>query len=336
MPISGPSSYPAVCQAFHSHWGDVDAALGAPNPLVLAGYLVKSTSPVTRAAFKGWYDELMAARTKVEEVGVDLDLARGALADLRAALAVRVLQFNKAVRGNIPDTRYARSLPEVPNEFTNATDFLNAVTRVRKLWLAINGDLLLGLSLPLTLEGGYTVETFEQAYKGVTPPMGLQGLQEKMSDALSQLKLERESRNDLQDRLYELLKAYRQVVATKFPAGHAILDALPALTPAPGSTPQGVTVTGVWDATAGKAKIEVQGAVPANAAVLEVRGVPGLDFDGDDEVTLGTIPLGGPLVFLTDSFHGVPGQSGAYKVYVKTAEGNEAGSNAVTVTRPVP
>jgi hypothetical protein len=335
MPISGPSSYPVVCQLFFSHWGDVDAALGALNPLVLAGYLVKSTTPVTRAAFKGWYDDLMEVRATVEDVGVDLDLARGALTDLRTALAVRVLQFNKAVRGNVPDSRYARSLADVPNEFTNATDFLHAVRRVRKLWLAINADPSLGLTAPLTLEGGYPVASFEAAANGATTEFGLQGLQEKVSDAMSQLKLDRESRNDLQDRLYELLKAYRQVVATKFPEGHAILDAMPALTPAPGSTPDAVTIAVSWDTLAGKAKIEVQGAVPANAAELEVRGVPGLDYDRDDEVTLGTIPLGGSLVFLTNQFHAVAGQSGAYKVYVKTALGHEAGSNAGAVTRPV-
>ena len=328
MPISGPSSYPSVCQLFHSHWGSVDTALGAP--LVLAGFLIRSTTPVNRVAFKGWYDELMAQRTLVEESLVAVELARGAFTDLRTELAVRVLQFNKAVRGNAPGTRYDRSLPDAPNEFTNAADFLSAVTRVRSLWVALNADASLAIGGPLLLEGGFAVAGFAGLYQGVA---GLQARQEALADAMAHLRLERESRNDLQDRLYELLKGYRQVVATKFPAGHAILDAMPVLSPAPGSTPPAVTITATWDAATQMARVEVQGAVPAGVASLQVRGLPGVDYDSDDESVLGSIPLGGPLVFSTASFLGAVGLSAVFKVYTMTALGHEAGSNAAVVTR---
>lgn len=306
------------------------------SALVLAGHLIKASQPVTLAVFDDLYDDLMAQRTKVAESLVALDLTRGDLRELKQALVTRINQFNKAVRGNAPGGKYERSLPPLPDLDTNQTDFISAAVRVKQLWTAINADTALGIDLPMTLEGVFTLANFTTLMTGTPPTVpGVKESYEALAERQGQVKLDREYRNDLQDRIYTLLKAYRQVLPTKFPAGHALLDSLPVLTPPPGATPPAVVITAEWDAVEEKAKITVLGTVPEGVVELEVRGLPGTDYDGEDDSVLGSIPLEGPLVFLTATYHATPGQSGSYKVFTKSALGHEAGSNAESVTRPV-
>lgn len=70
-------------------------------------------------------------------------------------------------------------------------------------------------------------------------------------------------------------------------------------------------------------------------ASYEVRGVAGPEYDAEDETVVATILPGSPRSLITDFALGVPGGAATYKVYVITGTGNERGSNAVTVTRPV-
>ena len=341
--ISGPSSYVQVGLQFFNHWADANTALGGGDRIVLAGFLAKSTSPITRAAFKGWYDEVLAERTLVSTKLVDLDLARGALEDIKSALVLRAGQFHKAVRGNAPGSRYERSLAALAQIDDTQSVFTDAMLRIRQVWTALNADTSLGLALPVTLEGNFPLEGFLQLFNGVPgaqpndPPQvpGLRHRYEALTDLEGEVKLAREMRNDLQDRLYEMMKAYRSVLPQKFLEGHAILESMPVLTSPQGSPPAAVQVVVTFDTVSQKAKIVVQGAVPAGVSELEVRGVPGLAYSVEDEEDLGSIPLGGPLEFLTDTFHQAPGQSGTYRVYTKNSEGRESGSNTGSATRPV-
>ncbi len=340
--ISGPSSYVHVGLQFYHHWADANTALGGGDKIVLAGFLAKSTTPVTRAAFKEWYDLLIAERTLVSTKLVDWDLARGALEDIKSALIVRAVQFHKAVRGNAPGSRYERALVALAQVDDTQSVFTDAMLRIRQVWTAMNADTLLGMALPVTLEGDFSLANFLTLLNGIPganpndPPQvpGLQHRYEAVTDLEGELKLAREMRNDLQDRLYEMMKAYRSVLPQKFPEGHAILDSMPALTPPQGSPPPSVQIVVTFDVGAQKAKIVVQGSVPAGVSELEVRGVPGLEYSVEDENDLGTIPLGGPLEFLSNTFHQAPGQSGTYRVYTKNGEGREAGSNTGSATRP--
>ena len=218
---------------------------------------------------------------------------------------------------------------------TEAT-IVDAFTRLRQVWTKLNEATSLGIALPVTLEGGYTLGTFiGEIVGGGSASPGLKPTFDALREIEGQVKWEREVRNDMQEVIYALMKAYRQMVGTKFPEGNAILDALPALTPPQGATPPAVVIAVTWDAAAMKAKIALVGPVPAGVTELEVRGVPGSSYVADDENVLGTIPLGGPLFFLTDTYHQLSGQSGSYKVFTSNATGHEAGSNAGTATRPV-
>lgn len=333
--ISGPSSYVAVGQQFYVHWGDVDGALGSA-PLVLPGALAKSATPLGRVDFKAIYDALILQRETISEHLVDLDLARGSLEDMKRALIVRADQLHRAVRGNAPGSRYERSLPPLAQMDDSEATLVDAFTRLRQIWTKLNADTTLGIALPVTLEGGYTVEEFATQIAPVAPgAVGLKSSFDALREVEGQVKWEREVRNDMQEVLYALMKAYRQMVGTKFLEGNAILDALPALTPPQGATPPAVVIAVTWDAATMKAKIALVGPVPAGVTELEVRGVPGSSYVADDENVLGTIPLGGPLFFLTDTYHQMPGQSGTYRVFTSNSEGNEAGSNEGTATRPL-
>ena len=339
--ISGPSSYVSVGLQVFNHWADANAVLGAGTEIVLACFFAKSSQPITRTVFKDWYDELNVQRGVVASMLVDLDLARGSLVDIKAALIVRAEQFHKAVRGNAPGTRYERSLAALAQMDDTQSVFNDAMVRIRQLWTALNADTTLGLALPVTLEGSFSLANFLSLYNGTPgaqpgdPPLvpGLAGRYGAVTELEGDLKFARETRNDLQERLYEMMKGYRSVLPGKFAAGHAVLDSMPALTPPQGSPPPAVEIMVSFDAGQQKAKIEVVGSVPQGVAEIEVRGVAGLVYSVEDENDLGTIPLAGPLVFYTDTYHQAPGQSGSYRAYTKSGEGREAGSNTGSATR---
>jgi hypothetical protein len=73
----------------------------------------------------------------------------------------------------------------------------------------------------------------------------------------------------------------------------------------------------------------------ADLTSYQLRSVPGPDYSSDDESTLATIPAGGSLTYNTSAGFGIPGSAVSYKVHVRLSTGTEAGSDAVTVTRPV-
>ena len=339
--ISGPSSYVSVALQFFNHWEDANDLLGGSSPIVLAGYLAKSSQPITRVVFKQWYDDLMGARGDVSSTLVDLDLARGALVDIKTSLIVRADQFHKAVRGNAAGSRYERTLAALAQVDDTQSVFSDAMVRIRQVWTALNGDTSFGMVLPLTLEGNFALGSFLTLFNGVPgalptdPPLvpGLRHRYEAVTELEGRLKFARETRNDLQDRMYEMMKAYRQVLPQKVPAGHALLDSLPVLTPPQGSPPPAVQIMVSYDVGQQKAKIEVVGSVPQGVTEIEVRGVAGLVYSVEDENDLGTVSLAGPLVFYTDTYHQAPGQSGSYRAYTKNGEGREAGSNTGSATR---
>lgn len=328
MPISGASSYVPTCQAFLSHWEDVDSVLGAATPLTIAGQVLGQSTPIFRAGFEALYNSLLAQRDAVTTTLVDLDLARGDAQDLRAKLVTRIGQFIGEVRGNLAGTKYERALPELPDSQSTQDTLQKATVRAVALWTKLNADLTTGMTLPLVLEGGFALGGLTDLMNAI--PLTYLALEK----ARGQVKLEREERNDLQDRIYPVLKAYRQVMPQKFPAGHALITALPDLTPKPGATPDAVALTAVWSAADTKAKLEWAASSESALDHYEVRAVPGEEYDVDDEVQVASIPKNGPRLLLTEQFLSAPGQHASFKVYVVLTTGNEAGSEPVTVTRP--
>lgn len=67
----------------------------------------------------------------------------------------------------------------------------------------------------------------------------------------------------------------------------------------------------------------------------EVWGAAGNDYNGDDESLLATIEPDAARELFTTFALNTPGVVAGFKVYVVLSSGNERGSAAVYVTRPV-
>jgi len=183
------------------------------------------------------------------------------------------------------------------------------------------------VALPMALMSGFDRPSFDAARGGVHPAY------ETLSDAEVALRLAREARNDFQDRIYPLLKAYRLKLPTVFPEGHAVLDSMPRLTPAAGHTPDAVVAEAVWDVASAKAKVTWPASEEADLARFAVRGAPGNDYNTEDEETVATVLPGDAREVLTNFALTTPGLTAGFKVYVVLNTGNERGSDPVYVTR---
>jgi hypothetical protein len=323
MPITGPSSYPAVIGEFLGHWEAVNAVVGGLYGIGLQGGIMREDL----VALQG---ELEAKRDAVTDAGVDRSLARAQLDVLIAKLQGKMVEFNRRVRADFAGTPYERALPVAFSVGDAEAAVRETLRHMGRVWEKINqiSPAPAGVAMPLVLLGGYSRANFD------LDRTALRMAYRALGDAQVDLKLAREVRNDLQDRIYEVLKIYRLKIPTALPEGHALLDALPALTPPTGHTPSPVAVQGVWDAGAQKAKITWAASAEAEVREYEVRGVPGDDYQAEDEEVLATFGPEEAREFLTDFALGAPEVTAGYKVYVVLESGNERGSEAVFVTRP--
>lgn len=323
MPLSGPATFPPTITEFLGHWAAVNTFLGVGNELVLAG-------GISRTTLEGLLEELETARDAVTDAGVDRTLARQVLNGQIAVLQGRLVEFNARVRADLAGSAYARSLQDAFAIGDAEAPVREGLRAMARLWLKINAIAAppSGVTLPLVLLDGYTLAAFDADREA------LRTAYRTLSDAEVDLRLAREARNDLQDVIQPALKAYRMKVPVSVPAGHALIDSLPALTPPEGHTPEPVAVTGVWQASTTEAKVTWEASEDAELQEYQVRGVPGDDYVTEDEVTLATVLPGAPLELLTDFALGSPGSIAGFKVYVVLTTGRERGSEPVFVTRP--
>jgi len=203
--------------------------------------------------------------------------------------------------------------------------------QMSQLWLLVDAMAPVppGLSLPMVLLGGCDAVAFEAERAALDAAYGT------LSAAGMSLGLAREDRNDLQDGIYAVLKAYRAKLPSSFLAGHAMIGTLPPLTPAGGHTPNPVTAAAVWDAASAQAKVTWGASSEAELSHYEVRGDPGEAYLSADETLLATVPPAEAREFFTDFALGTPEVTAGFKVFVVLHTGNERGSKAVYVTRPV-
>lgn len=323
MPINGPSSYPATTDQFLKHWTDANAKLGAGKAIVLTGNISVADLQTKR-------DLLGTKRDAVTDAGLDRALAREALTTLVTRLQGKLVEFNGRVRADLPGSTFARVLPGAFAVGAAESAVREALRQMRTLWVKINAvsPAPAGVVLPMVLLDGTTAAQAEADAEA------LRVAYRALSDAEQALKLAREERNDVQDVIYEILKSYRLKVPTAVPADDALLQTLPALTPAAGHTPAAVKATGAWDAASAEAKVTWTASTEAELSHYEVRGVAGESYNTDDETVLATIDAGVPRELRTDFALSAPGLTAGFKVYVVLKTGNEKGSDAVYVKRP--
>lgn len=321
MAITGPSSFIPTVQEFLFHWLQVNAGLGVNGPLVMP-------DGTTQAMLTTHHVTLTGFKTSIAGKVNDVEIARGQLDLQKTALLGRLGEFNRKVRGLLSHTAYVHALPLAPSSGTSAAVVIDALEDMGTLWVKINAASIPGFTSPLTLLGGYAVATFD------TDLAALRTAANAWQNAVQDVKLERDKRNDLQDLVYPLLKDYRQVVQGLFAPSDALVDSLPRLSPDPGSTPDPVAASGVWDAATLQAKLTWSASSDPHLSHSEIRFCAGADYSTNDETSLGTVLPSEPLEFLTAAGLSTPGSTASFKVYVILTTNNEKGSNTVTITRP--
>ena len=320
MVISGPSSYPATISLFLTHWDAVNTELGAGGPLVLP-------DGTTRALLSTMYDDLVSFAASIQGNLNDQEIARGTINLSKAALLDRLGEFNRKVRGFLAKTPYANALPDVPTANAGQARILGPLDDCSSLWAKINAATIPNFTPPLLMPDGYPIATFD------TDLAALKTAYQSYSEAEQTLKLEREKRNDLQDKAKTALRDYRAAVQGSFPAEHAMVTSLPALTPAPGSTPGTLTASGQWDDLSNEAVITWTESSDPNLDHYSIRVTYGATYDTENDSVIGT-ESPGTLEFRTTDGLFNPGDVASFKVYVVLTTVNEAGSNTVTITRP--
>jgi hypothetical protein len=321
MPISSIGSYVPTINGFVTHWSAANAALGGEGPLVLNG-------PVTVSDLSDLGDTLQAFALSIAGKLNDVEIARQNLELSKIALLGRLGEFNRKVRGFLSHTAFVTALPLVPGSTAGSGTILAALDDMATLWGKINSAAIAGFTGPLMLLSGYALGAFS------TELTGLKSAYAALSAADQEVTLERERRNVAQTKAYGILVDYRKAVAGMFDPLDAIVASLPKLTPDPGSTPDAPTAGGAWDVTTQMAKITFTASASANIDHYELRMSPGPSYSTENESVIASVSPPEPLEFLSDAGLTSPGDIASFKVYAVTTTGNEAGSNAVTITRP--
>ena len=321
MPISTIGSYVPTMNGFLTHWSAANVALGAGGPLVLPG-------PVAVADLTGLRDSLQAFALSIAGKLNDVEIGRQGMELSKLALLSRLAEFNRRVRGFLSHTAFVAALPLVPVASSGPGTILAALDDLVTLWGKINAATIPGFTGPLLLLNSYAVATFS------TDLTGLKTAYITFQAADQEVTLERERRNGTQMTAYTALVDYRKAVLGTFDPLDALVASLPKLTPDPGSTPDAVTATGVWDVPTQQAKITFTASTEQNLDHYELRMSPGPIYSTENETVVASLAPTDPREFLTDAGLTSSDDVASFKVCVITTTGNEAGSNAVTVTRP--
>ena len=275
-------------------------------------------------------DALATKQSELEGKINDHEIARGDLDIKKTDVLVRLNQFNEKVRAFLGTTSFVRALPKVPTFTDGQGHFVPPVDDMSTLWTKINAAVgVPNFTPPLTLLGGYTLVLYQVELTAIKTQFETVGREEV------QVRLKRGERTALEEVIYPLLKLYRQVVPTYFAANSPLISSMPALSPEPGSTPDAVDATGVWNAPTTQGKITWTAPTATDVDKIEIRSSPGSTYNSEDETVVGTVAKDAPREFLTSHGLGTPGAVAVFKVYVITLTGNEKGSNTVKITRPV-
>lgn len=321
MPITGPSSYLPTTTEFIEHWAATTAALPPADPIILEGGATSATFANLRAT-------LVTQRGNVEAQDLEVLLARGALEMAKEALLAKLNLFNALVRGAMGSSVYARALPRVPGIGDGREVFSSPMVQGVNLWLKINAAPPAGVTAPVVLADGTTQGAL------ATAVAALEGLYDEATVQELGFTLLLEERNDTQDGLYALMKAYRLAVPVRFLPGDALFDSLPVLTPTSGRTPDAVELSGAWNAGEAAAHLTATVSTDPDLKEYELRWCAGASYSTNADHVAGTVPAGTTPVFVTTKGLMVSGATASFRVYVRLTTGGEAGSETVVVTRP--
>ncbi len=325
MPITNNASYIPTMNSFLAHWNQVNVVMPAPLLIKVEGV----TGPVGAGEFVLQRANLHDSFLEVIDKLNDGEIARGDITIKKPALLLWLNEFVGLLEVYYQGTPFLNARPKVPNVTDGQDRFLTPMYDMLSLWVKLNaGSAPDGLTLPLELSDGTLVADAQAAVAALATSY----LSEKMQ--VQNVSLARSKRDLSKAKAYAMMKAYRVAVASRCAQHPELVDTLPALSPTPGHTPEAVAASAVFEAP-DKSRVTYEASTDADLDRYELRGNPGETYSDDDAVVILTNAPGDPLEFLTSFGLSAPGTEVALKVYVVLTMGNEAGSTAMVVARPV-
>ena len=323
--ITGPSSYNTVMTAFAQHWLTGNSKL-APGAIVLT--LPDKTS-MTQAQFTTLRVALETQQDVVQSRLVAAGIARGNVNVLKASLLPKLNLFISLMDGSYQGTGFYEMRPYAPSITDGKESFLLPLGKAMELWKAMNeGAAPAGVTLPLMLGDGTDQSAFASeisalifAYAELTRKEVLLGIA-------------RGDRNVIQVRAYGAMLAYREGATNNYVLHPEMMDTLPRLSPLPGHTPAAVNASAVLEAP-DHSKIVHDASTDPLLERYELRGCAGPDWNEEDALVIASHAPNAPREFSTDFALNQPGAEAVFKLYVILSTGNEAGSAAMAVQRPL-
>lgn len=325
MPLTSIGSYLTTMDEFLAHWSQVNVELGGTPETQM-----KLKGGHTLADFTADQAALQAAITALPDLENDRQLAAADRDAEKANLRERLRQFRAAVSNELDETPYERALPKLVELGSAETKFLAAFDDMASLWAKINADTTTpGFTAPLTLAGAYALAGFTVDLAGLRT--GFKTVTNTESDA----RLARERRDQQLDDVRERLNQYRSAVEANFTPGDPLLETLPALSPTSGGSsggPDAVVAEGQWDDVALQAQISWSASSDPDLDLYQLRTAPGPSYDELNETLVEILPADVTNAATAEGL-GNPGDSALFRVYVVLTNGDESGSNVVSVTR---
>lgn len=309
-------------QQYISHWQAVNTSLGEtpPAPILLQGGYAVADLTTDRAALL----TVLNAQPGLENTRSTAAAARD---QAKAALVDRFFQLRGAMTGALYGRPELNSIPDAPVFGALQSKFMQPLYDMKDLWTTINAlSIAPAFTPPLTL-GSYTLATF------TTDITALETLYVQVNTAEGAAARNRDTRDSLLPPAKARLVQYKNAVIGRLGRNHPLVASIPVLSPPPGSTPDPVNLSGMWDIPALKARLCWSASENPNLDHYEVRSSPGTKYSTSDEFVVAHVAKTEDE-FLTDSGLVASGSSALFKVYVVLTTDNEKGSNAVKVVRP--
>lgn len=324
MPLTTYESYLIVEQEYLTHWGLVNTALGGTpaTDLKLSGNYAITNLTADRTAFQNAMDAVDNANNAVQ-------VAVGNLTLLKNNLRIRLTQFRASVQFQLRTSGYFSALPTLPLKTAGQNATIDAYARMAQLWTQINADTTVpGFTPPLVLFGNYALAAFTTDLNALRAAYTLAESNRVKADVA------RGNRDVLIPPLRPRFQEYKAAIIAKLGANSALAKSVPTVSTRPGTTPQAVTLNGVWNTTQNAADLTISKATAADFARYEYRYSAGTKYDANTASVLAAQTNISILTLQTATGLGSPGLSIAVRCFVITDTGNEKGSNTVVITRP--
>ena len=162
MPITGPASVAGCLEEFIDHWNDVNAVLPPTAVLVIPKAVAGTAADFLVSDLEyfllGWDSQIARVTAELN----DIETHRASAELKKAALLVRLNQFNTAVRGQLAGTKWPAGLADVPGMKDGPETWRSVCDDVEDLWEDINTAAAMGPATPLELLGEYAVADFTE------------------------------------------------------------------------------------------------------------------------------------------------------------------------------